>query len=187
MEPLTVLNNLRIASPCPASWAAMSGDDRVRFCDSCAKNVYNLSDLTAAEATALIREAEGSLCVRLYRRVDGTVLTADCPVGLRHAVRRRLLRLATVGVVIVATVRAGVWFYTSVEGLRELPPVPTGPGVTLADWTDWAAVALGIKKPSMGAQFTAGAPCISTPTLAGAPGSSIQTEADSSESSGDGS
>ena len=81
MEPLSVLNNLRIASPCPASWHAMRGDDRVRFCDSCSKSVYNLSDLTAAEATALIRESEGGLCLRLYRRADGTVLTADCPVG----------------------------------------------------------------------------------------------------------
>jgi hypothetical protein len=32
MEPLTVLNNLRIASQCPATWGAMQGDDRVRFC-----------------------------------------------------------------------------------------------------------------------------------------------------------
>ncbi len=34
MEPLTILNNLRIASPCPATWEAMRGEDRVRFRDS---------------------------------------------------------------------------------------------------------------------------------------------------------
>src|SRR6188474_1603408 len=94
MGTLSVLNDLHIASPCPASWHSMRGDDRVRFCDSCSKSVYNLSDLTATEATALIRESEGHLCVRLYRRADGTVLTADCPAGLRRVVRRRLLRLA---------------------------------------------------------------------------------------------
>jgi hypothetical protein len=43
MEPLTVLNDLRIASPCPASWAAMRGDDRVRYCDTSARQVYDIS------------------------------------------------------------------------------------------------------------------------------------------------
>jgi hypothetical protein len=32
MEPLTVPNNLQIASPCPATWVAIRGDERVRFC-----------------------------------------------------------------------------------------------------------------------------------------------------------
>jgi hypothetical protein len=38
------------------------------------------------------------LCVRLYRRADGTVLTRDCPVGLRQRLRRlawRALALAS--------------------------------------------------------------------------------------------
>src|SRR5215210_58979 len=100
MESLSVLNDLHIASPCPASWHAMRGDDRVRFCDSCSKSVYNLSDLTAAEASDLILESERGICLRLYLRADPTVLTADCPVGIRRAVRGRLLRLATVRVMI---------------------------------------------------------------------------------------
>ncbi len=138
MEPLSVQNDLHIASPCPASWHAMRGDDRVRFCDSCSKSVYNLSDLTAAEASDLIRESEGRLCVRLYRRADGTVLTADCPVGLRHALRRRLLRLATVGVVIFATLRSGLALYARGVDRPLLHPAPTGPGMTFSDWADWA-------------------------------------------------
>ena len=28
MKPLDVINDLTIASPCPASWNAMKGDDR---------------------------------------------------------------------------------------------------------------------------------------------------------------
>src|SRR6516162_8887116 len=39
---------LRVASPCPADWNAMQGDDRVRFCGQCEKNVYNLSAMTHA-------------------------------------------------------------------------------------------------------------------------------------------
>ena len=171
MEPLSVLNDLRIASPCPASWHSMWGDDRVRFCDSCSKSVYNLSDLTAAKATALIRESEGHLCVRLYRRADGTVLTADCPAGLRGVVRRRLLRLATVGVVILATLRSGLWLYARGADRPLLPPVPTGPGVTLSDWTDWAYLVLGMKPTS---RVTMGLPCIIPPPTSGAPGAFLQ-------------
>jgi hypothetical protein len=63
--------------------------DQVHFCALCQKHVYNLLALSAAEAVALIERTEGELCARLYRRRDGTVLTADCPVGQQAAARGR--------------------------------------------------------------------------------------------------
>jgi hypothetical protein len=72
---------LKIATPCPASWDDMEGDDRVRFCDECELNVYNLSAMTEDAARKLVEERERRLCVRFYQREDGTVLTSDCPVG----------------------------------------------------------------------------------------------------------
>ena len=89
-----VLEGLRIASPCTASWEGMAGDDRVRHCGACRLNVYDLSSMTRREAEDLVRRTEGRLCVRFHRRADGTVLTRDCPVGLR-AVRRRLALLGS--------------------------------------------------------------------------------------------
>lgn len=86
-----VLSRVRVASPCAESWEAMPGGERVRSCDRCQHKVYNLSEMTADEAARLVQEAEGRLCVRFYRRVDGTMLTRDCPVGLR-AVRMRAAR-----------------------------------------------------------------------------------------------
>src|SRR5260221_8454096 len=77
------LDQVRIASPCRADWAAMQGDDRVRFCAKCGKNVYNLSAMTRPEAEALVVEKEGRMCARFYQRADGSALTSDCPVGLR--------------------------------------------------------------------------------------------------------
>lgn len=79
------LDNLHIASPCHASWDAMTGDDQARFCKSCNKNVFNLTMMTRAEAEKLIRVKEGNLCVRYSQREDGTILTQDCPVGLERA------------------------------------------------------------------------------------------------------
>jgi Carboxypeptidase regulatory-like domain len=87
------LDRLRIASPCPARWEQMNGDDRARFCELCNLHVYNIAELTAREAKSLIANTEGRICARLYRRSDGTVITKDCPVGLR-AIRRRVARIA---------------------------------------------------------------------------------------------
>lgn len=78
------LSKVKIASPCNAGWAEMDGDDRARFCALCQKHVYNLSVMTAEEVVTLIREKEGRFCGRYYQRADGTMLTADCPVGLNR-------------------------------------------------------------------------------------------------------
>ncbi len=103
MRSLPILDNLddiRIASPCNADWNGMkavagsAGDahGRARFCGSCEKNVYDLSSMTRVDAMALIERHEGKCCVRFYKRADGTVLTEDCPVGFRAAVRRAHLK-----------------------------------------------------------------------------------------------
>jgi flagella basal body P-ring formation protein FlgA len=77
------LNEIKVASPCPVAWNSMSGDNKVRFCGSCHMNVYNISDMSREEAERLIQKTEGRLCVRYYKRKDGTILTRDCPVGLK--------------------------------------------------------------------------------------------------------
>jgi hypothetical protein len=101
---LPVLDNIRVAAPCTADWGKMSGDDRVRACGDCNKNVYNLSGMTREEAEALILAKEGRLCVRYYRRTDGTILFKDCEIGVSRRRRRRVVAgaaafLAATGVV----------------------------------------------------------------------------------------
>ncbi len=88
------LDGLTVATPCRAAWDEMSGDDTVRFCARCEKHVYNLSALSRLEAERLVRQAEGELCARFYRRPDGTVVTRDCPPEPRAAsVGRRWFRV----------------------------------------------------------------------------------------------
>jgi hypothetical protein len=94
---LPLLDQVRVASPCKADWNEMLGDERVRFCLSCEKDVYNLSSMTKDDAESLLRERLGNdLCVRFYQRTDGTILTADCPVGVKKK-RRKKLALAVAG------------------------------------------------------------------------------------------
>jgi hypothetical protein len=89
------LGNIRIASPCPADWEKMIGDERVRHCSECNLNVYNISAMTEPQAIQLIAKNQGQrVCLRLYRRADGTVITQDCPWSLR-AMKRRVARVAS--------------------------------------------------------------------------------------------
>lgn len=101
MRPLHVfqtkhvdVDQLQLASPCSAKWRDMRGDDRARLCLACEKNVYNLEAMTRREIHALIVETEGQFCGRLYKRKDGTVLTADCPLGMREKVGLAAHRLS---------------------------------------------------------------------------------------------
>jgi len=98
-----MLDRISIASPCSADWDEMPGTDQVRHCGQCNKNVYNLSAMTRREAEALLRETEGRLCARLYRRADGTILTENCPAGLR-VIGRRVSRFAGAAMSAVAVV-----------------------------------------------------------------------------------
>jgi len=91
----SILDSLRLATPCTKDWDKMDGDERVRFCGGCEKNVYNISDMTRREANALLQEHGLTKCMRICRRHDGTVITDDCPVGLRKA-RERFRRIAKV-------------------------------------------------------------------------------------------
>lgn len=107
--PVLPLESIRIASPCTVPWSAMEGDDRQRHCGQCDRAVYDLSSLSRDDAEALVgaRSASGErLCVTFFVRQDGTVLTADCPVGLA-AVRRRLAWIAA-GVGALLALVAGV-------------------------------------------------------------------------------
>jgi hypothetical protein len=104
----------------------MEGDDRVRFCGRCRKNVYNVAAIGRAEVLALIDRVEGQICMQLTRRTDGTIVTGDCWAALRRARRRGLLAFALALPVILL---AQLW--SQAFGLRALgalfhrdPPVP---------------------------------------------------------------
>ena len=105
------LENIHIASPCPANWDEMYGDDRKRHCGACKMNVYNLSDMTRREAEDLLVNSEGRLCVRFFRRADGSILTQNCPVGWAK-VKQRVSRVATAAFSMIAGLFGGVFAFS---------------------------------------------------------------------------
>jgi hypothetical protein len=82
------LTDLRLGFKCTQRWDDMVGDERVRLCAGCDRQVFNLSEMTRAEAEAVLATHGVTPCVRFYRRPDGTVMTSDCPSGVRPAPRR---------------------------------------------------------------------------------------------------
>ncbi|MDQ3712277.1 MAG: hypothetical protein M3388_08675 [Acidobacteriota bacterium] len=101
------LNNIKIASPCSQDWNEMIGTERKRYCGECKLNVYNLSGMSRSEAENLLLNSEGRLCVRFFRRADGTVLTEDCPVGWQ-AIKQRVSKTATAAASLVFAALSGI-------------------------------------------------------------------------------
>ena len=119
------LDHVTVAAPCPADWDQMSGNDRVRFCAQCNLNVYNLSALTKSEGESFIANHEGRLCVRFYRRADGSILTRNCPVGLQ-AIRRRVSGIAKAVCSSVLGFLAGIGVYSLAERAFAEPKIIMG-------------------------------------------------------------
>jgi hypothetical protein len=114
------LEKVYVAAPCRVSWHSMEGDEKVRFCATCRQHVYNLSAMEVEEAADVISRNTGSLCVRFYRRLDGTVMTSDCPVGRQVLAtnRGRVIRDLAAGGFIALTALA---FFSPTQGAYARP------------------------------------------------------------------
>ena len=66
MQKKKFIDSIRVADPCTESWDEMTGNDSVRFCSHCSKDVNNISAMSRKEAARLVRKSGGRLCVR-YR------------------------------------------------------------------------------------------------------------------------
>lgn len=114
------LDKIKIASPCSANWNEMIGDNRKRHCAECKLNVYNLSDMTKSEAESFLINSEGRVCLRVYRRKDGSVITRDCPVGFAK-LKRKVSRAATAVLASLIGLFTGLFsFYQTEVNLPDL-------------------------------------------------------------------
>ena len=132
MRRLNVLSSdidqVEIATPCTVPWDSLVGDDVVRHCGHCRQSVYNLQGLHRAEVSRLMDARRGRrdrLCLRVFRRADGTVVTADCWSRLRIARGQGLVALLVMLVVVgwAELVAIGVGI-SSLRRLTAGPPPP---------------------------------------------------------------
>jgi hypothetical protein len=78
LPTIDALDSVTIPIACPVPWDEMHGDNRTRFCDQCRQNVHDVSALTRSEALQLLSANDHLPCLRIYRRPDGRIMTADC-------------------------------------------------------------------------------------------------------------
>jgi len=98
MSKMNFLEKIRVETTCSEDWNEMRGGEQVRFCSHCSKSVNNLSTMTRREASKIVKESNGNLCVRYAKNPAN-----DAPLYAEDLIQiaRRAPRLA-VGVVTAA-------------------------------------------------------------------------------------
>lgn len=116
---------LHIPEPCSADWAEMTGDEKRKFCDACAKHVHDLSAMTLREAEEVLQSdrESGHLCVRYAYDAQGDVkfqtrrVLASAPASqLRGAVR---LTAAAAAMLMVTGISE---LMSATQALAQTPP-----------------------------------------------------------------
>lgn len=168
------LDVIQIQTPCQMDWGLMTGDEQTCHCDHCSKNVYNISEMSQSEAISLINEKEGDICLRLFQRPDGTVVTADCPPVKKYysnPEKKRWFQFSMASLMVLATTVAGLcastpWigkklqpYYTAWFGadsaipicsgmMGEMAPLPPPPVAPTTGSNDTRRILGKIKLPS---------------------------------------
>lgn len=121
------INNIRIATPCSADWDSMDGDERKRFCQACKLNVYNVAELSPKEVGDLLSASRGGrVCMQIYRRRDGTIITRDCPVAVQRvkkAFKRGVAALTGLGAMVGLALPAAAQNSPGAKGEVEARPI----------------------------------------------------------------
>jgi hypothetical protein len=128
MNDHELLHQIRIFEPCPMSWAAMQGNDRIRHCDACGKNVHDFTRMTTSEAANLLQAHDNEICGRVYERPDGTLVIGDCPPAPRVAPTPFQFSIRSM-MVVIAGVAATLGFARLFAVSEEPPPVQPTPTV----------------------------------------------------------
>ena len=79
-ERKSKLDQLKVAKPCSAGWAQMTGNDQKRFCSECSKHVFDFSQMTRQQIEAVTAVHQGNLCARITRHEDGSMVMQEPPL-----------------------------------------------------------------------------------------------------------
>jgi len=88
--------------PCSEPWTSMQGDERVRHCGACERDVYDLSAMTELEAEVrLLNASDVTPCIRYARDLDGHVVHRAAP--RRYAPQHATAAAAALSVTLAAS------------------------------------------------------------------------------------
>lgn len=75
MANKSLLDRIDVKTPCNESWDEMAGNNEVRFCSHCAKDVHDLSAMKRTDAEKLVQKSNSKLCVRYVKSPDVKLIT----------------------------------------------------------------------------------------------------------------
>lgn len=122
------IDSVRVDSPCTEDWDAMTGNEQVRFCGHCAKDVNNLSEMTRKQALRLVRTSKERICIRYIADPrTGAPQFAD----RLHQITRRAPALAAG--VMTASIALSQASYAQSSVVRPDPPAAATARVFMGD------------------------------------------------------
>ena len=83
-RPKIIKNTFR----CPELWEDMPGDEFSRKCSVCNSMVYDLTELSEAEAIRFIELHSGKVCGKLQMDKSGKIIHGNCKNGGRATIGR---------------------------------------------------------------------------------------------------
>lgn len=122
----SILDRVCIAMPCSIGWENMKGNDEVRLCGGCDKNVYNISAMSKKRAEEVLSAPELP-CLHIVRGCDGKIVTDDSPRWLRHF-RNSWGKLIAISASLLA-----FFNWTSSSTAQETKKEPSAPAPTPRD------------------------------------------------------
>jgi hypothetical protein len=102
----------------------MVGDERVRRCSRCERDVLDLGGLRLDEVEALLAERGLPRCERFHRREDGTLLAQDCPVGRPRRIATRVLVAIAITVGLATLTAFSVSRLAPIDDIDVVAPAP---------------------------------------------------------------
>lgn len=123
------LKQISVPTHCDEAWDGMAGDAQARFCESCSHHVHDLSQMSRAEAQALLDRTQGRLCVRYVPDANGAPLTREDLTITSPA--RRLpwpRRWAAAVSWVVAVLMTGAGVARAAVSVKHAPGKTTKPG-----------------------------------------------------------
>ena len=109
MSKKSLIDSVKVENPCSKEWEQMLGNDRIRICEHCAKNVTNLSAITRKEALRVVNASNGEICIRY---INDPATNRPIFADRMHQITRRAPRLAA-GVMAASLTLSGVGYAQS--------------------------------------------------------------------------
>lgn len=154
-KPSCPIENYERASECPVKWDEMVGKSRVRFCEKCEQQVYDLSKLDQAEAEQLIVKREGKGDLTYYRRADGKWQIKDCPIGAAKKSKLKLTFGIAGGAVVLLVGLFVLSFFNKPPQQAVVDEPISSRTVTVQSVTTAAVSTKVVNKPSISQQVSA--------------------------------